>query len=185
MNKLEFIEVVKITSPEEDEQLIECINDHECLSYNDQEHTIFAHPGPRFFLAAVSWFILGHSIETGHGFFASLILFVSPLLLDYLSFKPGEKKREFLRKLEIFLGSSWVFIGFLGLVKILLVESINQVLFIKVSKDFIVLKGATFPLQFLWYFVGLTVLTTIVDWFAYREKVDDATMEKIELEQSG
>lgn len=128
-----------------------------CLTCPPDDPTKIAHLGWRFFITLFAWFILGLGISPGGNFFVSLILFSIPLLVDYLKFKPKEGWRKKLRRIGIILSGFWFFIGMIGLGSIVYIKNDNGLILLKVSRDFITLRGKFLPVEYIWYGIGFSV----------------------------
>lgn len=70
-------------------------------------------------------------------------------------------------------------VAIFGLTGILVIQLINETLYMMVSQNYIVLRGALFPLESIWYSVGVGVFLTCVDWIIYRGYLEaDMTNKK-------
>lgn len=132
----------------------------------------FAHLGWRAALTLFTWFILGFGINTGNGFFVSLMLFATPLLFDYLRFKTWGW-RTLLKRLEIIFSFSWFFIGIIGLVGILYIERLEGVFYIKVSSSFIAFHSISLQVKNLWEAIGFSIFFAIIDCFLYQNEIEE------------
>lgn len=139
----------------------------------NDEPTKVATLGWRSVFTLFGWFILGHGIVEGSGFFVSLTLFTAPLLIDYLKFRPEDKWRLTLRRFGGLLSGIWILVGLLGMSSILVVNNIEKVRYIRVSDDFIALSGNQIRADIIWYIIGINVVLAIVDWIA-----NESFMEK-------
>jgi hypothetical protein len=58
--------------------------------------------------------------------------------------------------------------GFVGIFEI--TNTGNQALFV-ISQKFIIYKGSTFDVKYVWAFCVLNVFTTALDWTVYKRKI--------------
>lgn len=127
----------------------------------------------RAIYCGIAWFIMGKAISEGNGFFTSIILFASPLLIDYIKFIPSDIIRRNIKIAGMILSLLWIIFGFLGLSNILIVNTIGDMLVIQVAQDFIILKGVYVGLKGIWLLLGISASLTTIDYFAYRTKMED------------
>jgi len=135
----------------------------------------------RFGLTLISWLVLGQGINAGNGFFVSLFLFATPLFADYLRFSPKEGWRLFLRRIGIFFSGSWVLTGLVGLLGPLQVHITqpNNIPYIKVAQNYIVMRGYAFPAQYIWFSIGITVAITLIEWVAYESSLEKSYISEM------
>ena len=136
--------------------------------------TKFAHMGYRCAYTFIAWLVLAKGIVLGPGFFTSLILFLIPLLFDYLRLAPYSKWRIRIKGLEIGFTFILILIGTIGLCGDIVVTQQKETLMLMISNDYLILKGVIlFPLYILWGSLSISVFLTVVDYFLYKEPFDD------------
>ncbi|WP_339167115.1 hypothetical protein NSQ24_01545 [Brevibacillus sp. FSL L8-0520] len=151
--------------------------------YPEDEPTIFAHLWVRFVYTVVAWFILGLGINAG--FFTSLILFFTPLALDYLKFRPDTKPRLYMRRVGLATCGFWAVFGFISMTGVFTIVPEGENLMVMVAKNFVVFSGETFPVKIIWCIVGVNVFLTGIDPFIYESKMEQLVMARKETGLEG
>lgn len=126
--------------------------------------TKYAHLGWRFLCTVLSWFLLGMSISEGSAFFASLSLFIVPLMLDYYKYEPRDYIRKFLAGLAKLVNGIFLVVGFIGMFGVLSVFKLNNELVIRTTKSFVFPDVPIMTVQFFWMILLLPVSICAVDW---------------------
>ena len=126
--------------------------------------TKYAHLGWRFLCALLSWFLLGMSISEGSAFFASLSLFIVPLMLDYYKYEPNGRIRKVITYLAKLVNGLFLVIGVIGMFGVLNIINMNDVLVIKTTKSFVFPDLYIIDVQCFWSFLLLPVSICAVDW---------------------
>nr|DAJ94612.1 MAG TPA: hypothetical protein [Caudoviricetes sp.] len=134
--------------------------------------TKYAHLGWRFLCALLSWFLLGKSISVGNAFFASLALFVVPLMLDYYKYEPRDKIRKMLTFIAKGVNGIFLVCACLGMFGIVSVVDQKNILVIQTSPDFVFSNVNLVSVQFFWILLLLTVIVCAVDWAANRTTLE-------------
>lgn len=147
------------------------------LAQPQDKPTRVASLGWRILYTFISWLVLGEGILPGRGFFVSLILFIFPLLMDYLKFVPDTGFRSFLRYAGIIISSVWLLIGIIGTFGILSIVDSQHHLRIMIDQNYIVLGGASFPVSIIWWFIGINVVLTVVDWVFWECEIEKRIRE--------
>ncbi len=129
--------------------------------------TRVAHLGWRFVYTSIAFAVLGLGASPGTGFFVSVLLFAGSLLLDYFKFLPDTPLRRVIRRIGIGYTGCFCTLGIFGLVGILTVISVQANLYVMVSSSYVVAKGASFPIEYIWYSAGIAAFLTGVDWVVY------------------
>lgn len=143
----------------------------------DDEPTQFVGLGIRCFITFIGWFVLGFKME-GKAVFNSLFLYFIPLLMDYLRFRPINKRRCLLRIFGKTFSIIFLIIAFLGFIGIFEATVINSVTMIKVSADFIAFHFINIKFIWLWRVIGIAPFITIFDYFAYRTPAEQIIVSK-------
>lgn len=138
----------------------------------------------RFVYTLIAWLVLGLGIAPGISFFSSMILFSLPLLMDYCKFRPDNGWRLYLRNFAFSSCLFWVILGICGLVGILSVKDMNHLLLIRVSDNYIILKGLVFPLKYVWLGMGINMIITSVDAVAYESPFEKMVLKELNSKAS-
>jgi len=150
--------------------------------YSDKP-TQFAHLGWRIAYTIIAWIILGQEISPGQSFFVSLILFSTPLAMEYLRFRPKAKFRKIIRLVGIMITGTWIIFGFIGMAGILEVIKSGNNLFVTFSKDFILNGTYIAKVVYIWSILSINVLLTIIDWIIYdnplESEIEDTQKQSI------
>lgn len=126
--------------------------------------TKYAHLGWRFLCSLLSWFLLGMSISEGGAFFASVSLFVFPLMLDYYKYEPSNYIRMWFARLAKLVNGIFIVISCIGMFGVLNVVSVDGVLIIKTAKSFIFPNLYIINMQLFWLILLLLVSICAIDW---------------------
>lgn len=156
------------------------VGSRESIISPDDKPTVFAHLGWRVAYTLVACLLLGKGVREGSGFFVSLLLFAFPLLLEYLRFQPKEKLRQWYRRICIIISACWVVVGIIGLTGVLEIYHFNNEFGVRVSYDYIVFPGFSFPLKYLWFTTLASVILTILDLWAYSSYPESVFKEQIQ-----
>ncbi|MGG4443213.1 hypothetical protein [Brevibacillus fortis] len=139
-------------------------------AYPSDEPTVFNHLWARFAYTIIAWTILGLGINLG--FFTSLILFFTPLAMDYLRFKPDTKLRIIARRVGLVTCGFWAAFGFIASSGVFTIVPEGENIMVMVAKNFVVFSGETFPVMIIWCIVGFNVFLTGIDPFIYQSKLE-------------
>ena len=140
--------------------------------------TKVAHLGWRFFYTLIAFLILGYGISPGSGFFISLSLFTSALLMEYLRFTPDTRWRKLIRNSGIFVFGIFLLIGIVGIIGILNVVTNGDLLLVVTSDNFIV-RGPPVALSMIWYILGISIVITLCDWVIYESPIEQNVIRDI------
>lgn len=139
--------------------------------------TKYAHLGWRFVCALLSWFLLGKSITAGSAFFASISLFVAPLMLDYFKYEPLDRVRGVISLVAKFVNGFFLICAALGLFGIVFITDQNGILIVKTSNSFIYPDMHVIDVQNFWWMLFSTVAICAVDWAANRTTLEQDIAE--------
>lgn len=140
--------------------------------------TKYAHLGWRFLCTLLSWFLLGMSISEGSAFFASLSLFIVPLMLDYYKYEPSDTVRKWLTWLAKLVNGAFLIVGFIGMFGVLSIIDLNDSLIIKTTKNFIFPDLYIVKVQCFWLLLLCPVSICAIDWALNRTSLEaDITRE--------
>lgn len=113
-----------------------------------------------------SWVLLGQSITVGNTFFASVSVFVLPLLLDYYKYTTTHKVRRYINLLA--KAVNWVFLicAFLGMAGIIVIKTQHNVLIIETAGTFVFNDYYIMNVRTFWSLMSSLVFICVVDWCA-------------------
>jgi hypothetical protein len=137
--------------------------------------------GFRILYAIVAWILLGFQIPLGSSWFISIILYQFPFLIDYLSFKPYDSKRNIIKNIEVIYSLSIIIISFLGCAGVFVIIQNGQDMFIQMNMNFIALRGKSINIFFYWILLLGTVCLNTIDYGQYitqEEKKLDENISK-------
>ena len=146
-----------------------------CIQYQTSDKpNKLANVGFRVLYTLIAWWWLGYGLSEGNTFFVSLGLFIIPLTIEYISFKPEEKWRNNLRIFQLILCFMGIFIAMLGVFNgIEIVEKANN-LIIKATDKHILMKDWNYcmNLRVLYMMILVFVASTTIDWIASPRNVE-------------
>lgn len=128
--------------------------------------TKYAHLGWRVLCTFLSWVLLGQSISAGSTFFASVAVFVLPLLLDYYKYTTTHKARKIINLIA--KGVNWLFLmcAFLGMAGIIVIRNQDNELIIETAETFVFHNCFITDVKIFWTSMVLLVFICLVDWCA-------------------
>lgn len=123
--------------------------------------------GWRVFITIVSWLILGAFIPNGKFYFSTMILFITPLAVDYMKFTPQKSKgRVLVKKIALCICMIFSIFCFCGL-SFMYIKNIDKTQYIVIDNSFVILKNLKFPVRYLWISLIVFPVFTIIDYFAH------------------
>lgn len=143
----------------------------------DDEPTQYAGLGFRAVLAVMGWIVFGFS-NGGQDLKNSLFLYATPLLLDYMRFRPTTTYRKVLRNIGIVTTGFIVCIVILSFIGGLQCPKIQTDVVLQISDDFIILKNVYIKFKYIWFIMGIIPCTTIMDYFAYTTPYEKILVDK-------
>lgn len=146
-------------------------------AYPSDKPTIFANLWARFAYTCIAWLILGLGINVG--FFTALMLFYFPLFMDYAKFTPDTKPRIFVRRFGIGTCAFGAISGLVATTGVLSVTVINGEVMAMIAHNFVIFAGASFPIKYIWLFVGINVVLTGIDPFIYESKTERVAIQEV------
>lgn len=117
------------------------------------------HLAARAFYTSIGWFVLGNGITSS--FFASLFLFVFPILMDCVYYGFLGWSRRLVIVVETSVSVAWALFSLLGLFGVLVIKNNTLVTF---SDDFAAIQGFAVSIQLLWWLLGSIPFITWVDF---------------------
>ena len=138
------------------------------LSSTDKSNAV-AHLGFRFLYTILAWCVLGLGISDN--FFVSMFLFVLPILMDCVKFKPVDRIRHWINRIEILITGFWSLVSLLGMVGILILEKDGLNWIIKTSENFVGFILTPISVKMIWCYLITTVAVTMIDWFCNKDKL--------------
>lgn len=127
--------------------------------------------GWRVIVIVIAWVVLAWRVEPGTGYFVSLFLFATPLIVDYTSFEPDDRLRKWCHNVAIGAAIVWAFIGFMGGVGLFAIEKAADGFLIYTSPDFIY-SLRPIPLVHFHSLVLISVALALIDFVAYRSPLE-------------
>lgn len=138
--------------------------------------------GVRVVLTVVAWLVLAFKVQPGSGYFVSLFLFATPLIVDYVAFEPDGILRKLCWKIAIAAAGIWAVIGFMGGIGLIAIENTANGLVISSSSDFIY-SIAPVSLERFHSLLLVSVVFTLVDFIVYKSTLEFA-MADYAIEQA-
>lgn len=126
------------------------------------------HLGARAFYTCIGWFVLGKAESAS--LFASLFLFVFPILMDCIYYGFLGRSRRLVIITETLVSIAWAMVSILGLLGVLVINDTNLIMF---ADNFTVIPGITISMQHLWLFLGSIPFITCVDFSSRFSMKDD------------
>ena len=128
-----------------------------------------AHLGFRFFYTLIAWLVLGFKVN--EGFFLAMCFFALPVFMDCVKFTPLSKKRKRIILVETIFSGLLFGVSIIGVIGIYQVKKVGETWQI-FTKDFIGYLPSGFDISIMWYWLGLIVIITMVDWLCNESKLD-------------
>lgn len=128
--------------------------------------------GFRVWFTFVSVAVLGLVIgEPNQDSIISILIFVIPIMREYYSFMPKQKKRKILRRIQ--LGVIWLVVGIcaLQIVRVLEIQGTKLVF----SNRLPFISELSFPFSYIWIPLWILFTLTIADYVAYRPEKNKKT----------
>lgn len=155
----------------------ECALYHKITEPNETP-TILAGFGYRSIMAFVSWLVLSCGISEGSVFFASLILYQLPLYIDILRYMPTRKECLDQKAHSLIVSCVVLLLGFLGVIPILTIQSINDVLYITTTATFVIKGVVIMPVYALWAILVVSPIMTVRDWIVNKSTFEDEVVSE-------
>ncbi|ONK21236.1 hypothetical protein BLX87_23215 [Bacillus sp. VT-16-64] len=140
------------------------------MTYDDPQ-TVFSVLWFRVGYTTIAWLIMGFWDEPyTKNFFITLLLFASPLLMDYLRFKPiNNKIRSGIKYIGVTVSALWILFSILGMSSFFRLNKSQ----LAVDEDHLLSSIVPpIPVIMIWALLGLSVALTIVDAIVYRSKAE-------------
>lgn len=139
--------------------------------------TKYAHLGWRCIIALLTWFILGKSITEGNVFFASIAIFVGPIMADYFKYIPNDPTRVIINCIAKCINGIFLIYAFLGLSDIIKIVKQDGQLFMITAADFIFPNFYIMEVKTFWLLLLLTVGICVVDWIVNKSPLEVSIIE--------
>lgn len=127
--------------------------------------------GFRVIYTLLSVVVLGFCVNDSiTSFMSSSVIYIVPLLKEYLSFKPNRKGLIILHKLELW--TLYIIISFIILYyfNVLIDCSENDIIYIGLNPEWVISFDGKLRLFYIWVVHALTSFFVILDFFTYKSK---------------
>lgn len=143
------------------------------LTNTDDVPTKVSSLGCRVLVTLILCGFVGYNIQDDRSFFSSAFMYSVPLILDYLRFQPTTKLRQFVKTCGLVISTIESVIALFGLGGIFEVISTNNTCLFRISEKFVILKGYSFDVKYIWGILAISVLITGFDWVVYKKKIEE------------
>ena len=125
--------------------------------------------GWRVIVIVIAWVVLAWRVEPGTGYFVSLFLFATPLIVDYTSFEPDDRLRKWCHDVAIGAAIVWAFIVSWAELDCSPSKAADGLIY--TSPDFIY-SLRPIPLVHFHSLVLISVALALIDFVAYRSPLE-------------
>lgn len=127
--------------------------------------------GFRVIYTLLSVVVFGFCVNDSiNSFMSSSVIYIVPLLKEYLSFKPNRKELILLHQLELW--TLYIIISFIVLYyfNVLIDCSENGILYFSLNPEWVIYFDKKIRVFYIWVVHALTSFFVILDFFAYKSK---------------
>lgn len=146
-----------------------------CVQYQTSDKpNKLANLGFRVIYTLVAWWWLGYGLSEGSSFFVSLGLFIIPLAIEYISFKPEEPWRNKLKNVQLVFCAIGITIATLGVFGgIEIINDVDTLVVVTTSKHLLMKDWNLYiPLKILYKVTVVFIASTTIDWIASPRNIE-------------
>ncbi len=125
--------------------------------------------GFRAIYAILSVVVLGFCVNDSiTSFMSSSVIYIIPLLKEYLSFKPNRKGLILFHKLE--LAILYIIVSFIVLYyfNVFIACQENDIIYIALNPEWVISSNKKLKLFYIWVVHALTILFVLTDFIVYK-----------------
>lgn len=135
----------------------------------------------QFVYSIIAFSILGNNKVEGKEWFISLLLFSSPLFLEYFAYKSKHKAFNYIFIFQKFCFGFTSIVGFLGvLTDVITIKIHESISYIQFSQTFFMFKGREFSISWILYPLLICIFFIFTHIFGLTSKKEEIAAAQIE-----